>query len=108
MTITPEAADQIKRMLTQQGWEGYGLRFGLKDGGCSGYAYELDFEAAPEADDLVHEEHGVKVFIHPMHLPFVQGTVIGWRDDLMESGIDIENPNVKRACGCGSSVDFEG
>ncbi len=106
VTVTHEAATQIKRMLREQGWESRGLRFGLKDGGCSGYTYLLDFEEAPEADDHVLEEHGVRVFVHPLHVPFVQGSVIGWRDDLMETGIRVDNPNVKRACGCGTSVDF--
>lgn len=104
--LTDEAASQIKRLLTETNQEGYGLRFGLRDGGCSGYTYLLEFEPDPDDDDLVYEAHGVKVFVHPIHLPFVQGSTIGWKDDLMETGIAIDNPNVKRACGCGTSVDF--
>ena len=104
--LTSEAAEQLKRMLVQTGQQGFGLRFGLRDGGCSGYNYVLEFEATPAEDDLVYEEHGVKVFVHPMHLPFVQGSTIGWKDNLMETGIAVENPNVKRACGCGTSVEF--
>jgi iron-sulfur cluster assembly protein len=105
ITVTGEAARQIQDVLTRHGWQGYGLRFGLRDGGCSGYTYLLDFEAAPEAEDLVHEEHGVRVFIHPMHLPFVMGSTIGWKGDLWEKGFQVDNPNVKRLCGCGESFD---
>jgi len=104
--ITEEAADRIKELLAAEGRSGHGLRFGLQDGGCSGYTYLLDFEEVPEPDDLVVEEHGLRVFIHPAHLPFVQGSVIGWRDDLMETGIRVDNPNVQRTCGCGVSVAF--
>jgi iron-sulfur cluster assembly protein len=104
--ITQEAADRIKGLLAADGRQGHGLRFGLQDGGCSGYTYLLEFEEAPEDEDHVVEAHGVRVFIHPMHLPFIQGSVIGWRDDLMEAGIKVDNPNVQRACGCGESVTF--
>jgi iron-sulfur cluster assembly protein len=105
ITVTETAARQIQTVLLEHSWNGYGLRFGLQDGGCSGYTYLLDFEEKPDEDDLVHEEHGVKVFIHPLHVPFVQGSVLSYKDELFEAGFHIENPNVKRSCGCGESFD---
>ncbi len=104
--VTEEAAVQIKRMLSESGKSGYGLRFGLKGGGCSGYTYHFDFEPAPAEGDVVHEAHGVRVFVKPTDLEHVDGSTILWRDNLMETGIHVENPNVKRACGCGVSVEF--
>lgn len=103
VTVTPEAADAIRDVLHKNGWPTHGLRFGLRDGGCSGYSYMLDFEEAPDEDDLIHEQHGVRVFIHPLHVPFVQGSTISWKSDLWESGFRVENPNATRLCGCGES-----
>ena len=82
-----------------------GLRFGLQDGGCSGYTSLLDFEEKPADEDLVHEQHGVKVFIHPLHLPFVQDTLLDYKERTFEEGFDIQNPHAKRYCGCGESFD---
>jgi iron-sulfur cluster assembly protein len=105
--LHPEAAEQIKVIGQREGFpESFGLRFGLKDGGCSGYFYLLDFEQQPDDDDMVHEEFGVRVFIHPLHLPFLAGSTIKYKSDLFESGFYVDNPNVERACGCGESVGF--
>ncbi len=105
--LHPDAATQIRTIGSKEGFsDAFGLRFGLKDGGCSGYFYMLDFEDKPDDDDIVHEEHGVRVFIHPLHLPFLAGSVIKYRDEVLESGFYVDNPNVARACGCGESVGF--
>ena len=77
--VTEEAAVEIKRVLDEHGWQGYGLRFGLTDGGCSGYTYLLDFEAVPDEDDIVVEAYGVRVFVHPLHVPFIHGSTILWK-----------------------------
>ena len=105
VTVTPEAASRIRDVLRENEWPGYGLRFGLQDGGCSGYTYLLDFEEKPEDEDLILEEQGIKVFVHPLHVPFVQGTVIHYKVGKFEEGFDIQNPNAKRHCGCGESFD---
>ncbi|MEM6928923.1 MAG: iron-sulfur cluster assembly accessory protein [Myxococcota bacterium] len=103
--MTDRAAERI-REVTHGHEAGYqGLRVGLQDGGCSGYAYQLEFEATPEDDDLVFEHAGAKVFVHPLHLPFLQGSVLTWNDSALVSGFTLENPNVKRVCGCGESFD---
>lgn len=104
--VTAEAATQIQRMLRETGQEGFGLRFGIDNGGCSGAQYAFDFAATPREGDLVVEEHGVRVFVPSEDLPRLQGSTIGWKDSLMETGIHVDNPNVKRACGCGVSVEF--
>lgn len=105
INVTEIAANQIRRVLEEHGWNGYGLRFGLQDGGCSGYTYLLDFEERPEDDDLVVEQHGVKVFVHPLHVPFIEGSVIDYKEDTFNAGFHIDNPHVKRKCGCGESFD---
>lgn len=105
ISVSVDAAQRMKALQAAQNWQGWGLRFGLKESGCSGYAYQLDFEATPEDDDLVFEQHGVKVFVHPLHLPFLTGSEILFKDELMESGFVVDNPNVRRECGCGASFD---
>jgi iron-sulfur cluster assembly protein len=104
--VTAEAAAQIRRMLHETGQEGFGLRFALEDGGCSGSTYAFSFASGPGDGDLVVEEHGVLVFVPATDLPSLDGSTIGWKDSLMESGLHVDNPNVKRACGCGVSVGF--
>lgn len=106
VTLTPEAVVQIQRMLEESGQQGYGLRYGIQGGGCSGYSYLMEFEENPQEDDEVLEYGGVRVFVNPLHQQYVQGSVIGWEDNLMQSGFHIDNPNVTRKCGCGTSVDF--
>lgn len=107
ITVSDAAAAQILDVLNRDGWPaGSGLRLGLKDGGCSGFFYQIAFERAPEEDDMVHEEKGVRVFVHPLHLPFLAGSNLVWKEALVETGFSVENPNVRRACGCGESVEF--
>ncbi|MCO4744414.1 MAG: iron-sulfur cluster assembly accessory protein [Proteobacteria bacterium] len=107
ISVTEDAAVRMKKLQKAQSWQGWGLRFGLKESGCSGYSYQLDFEQTPEDDDLVYDLHGVQVFVHPLHLPFLTGSTIRWKDELMESGFVVDNPNVSRECGCGASFDVQ-
>src|SRR5687768_18579281 len=101
VTLTSKAADRISRVVAQEPERYGGLRVGLQDGGCSGYTYLLEFEKAPDEDDLVIEEAGAKLFVSPLHLPYLAGSAVDWtRGDLRE-GFEITNPNVKRTCGCG-------
>jgi iron-sulfur cluster assembly protein len=106
VTITESAAGHIRRMIEKRGAPGAaGLRFGLQDGGCSGYTYLIDIEPKPDDDDLVAEQHGVRVFVHPLHAPFIAGTVIDFKSGTFEAGLDIQNPHAKRHCGCGESFE---
>lgn len=103
ITLTESAAARIREVVAEG--RGLGLRFGLTDGGCSGYTYLLDFERAPDEDDVVFEAFGARVYVHPMHLPLLQGSVIEFLDGDFQTGFRIENPNARRVCGCGDSFD---
>lgn len=103
--LTAEAIQHIRRLQRENAMEGFGLRFGLQGGGCSGYSYELEFEDAPQADDEVLEFDGVRVFMNPLHVQYLRGTTIHYEDGLIGAGFKLDNPNVKRTCGCGSSFD---
>ena len=105
LQISDRAAARINNVVAEQADGFSGLRVGLKDGGCSGYAYELAFESTPEDDDMVFEHDGAKVFVHPLHLPYLAGSVLQWSEEAFQAGFTLENPNVSRVCGCGESFD---
>ncbi|MBL8617576.1 MAG: iron-sulfur cluster assembly accessory protein [Deltaproteobacteria bacterium] len=104
--ITADAAENIVELAKEYGEEGWGLRFGLTGGGCSGYKYVLEFEESAADDDLVFGQGEVRVFVSREHMAKLKNSTIGWKDDMMAAGFEIENPQAKRPCGCGASVDF--
>ena len=104
--LTQEAVNNIQRLQQEYDAPGFGLRFGLRGGGCSGYKYVLELESDPDPEDLIFERGGVRVFVHPDHMEKLKNSTIAWKESLMESGFDIHNPQAKRPCGCGESVDF--
>ena len=106
ITLTPDAVENVRELRKEYGGEESGLRFGITGGGCSGYRYVLEFEDAPSAEDLVFEQDGVRVFVNTAHMEKLKNSVIDWKEDLMSAGFSIENPQAKRPCGCGTSVDF--
>jgi iron-sulfur cluster assembly protein len=99
------ARDRIRDVLASNPSLG-GLRVGLTDGGCSGFAYLLDFERAADPEDLVLEVDGARLFVHPMHAPFLKGSRLRWEQGRWQAGFHVDNPNVTHACGCGESVSF--
>lgn len=103
--LTENAVRSIKRLLEDNQMPGFGLRYGLQGGGCSGYTYLLEFEEEPQPEDEVFSFDGVRVFMNPLHIEYLRGSVIDYSDTLMGAGFQIKNPNVKRQCGCGSSFD---
>jgi len=104
--LTPSAVENIKRLQEEFEMPGFGLRFGLSGGGCSGYKYVLELEEGPGDEDVVIDIDGVQVFLDPQHKDLLKNSTIDWVDSIMESGFQIDNPQAKRPCGCGQSVDF--
>lgn len=108
--VTELARESILDLRDDYGGAGWGLRFGLTGGGCSGYKYVLEFEEQPGSDDLVfafgEDGQRVEVFVNPEHMEKLKNSTIDWKESLMEAGFDIQNPQAKRPCGCGESVDF--
>lgn len=105
VSITPAAERQIARLMA--GKEAFGLRIGLKKGGCAGMEYTMDLAEAPEKGDEVVEQGAARVMIAPMAQMFLFGTEIDYESGLLESGFRFRNPNVTDTCGCGESVRFE-
>ena len=102
--VTEAAAKAIQRYLAEnKAPEGAGLRIGVRGGGCSGLSYFLDVEVAPRPSDKTIEAFGVKVFVDPKSLLFLQGTTLDYVTGLMESGFKFVNPRAGKSCGCGES-----
>ncbi|MGH1453017.1 MAG: HesB/IscA family protein [Paracoccaceae bacterium] len=106
VTMTPAAAAQIMRLMKKD--DTFGLRIGIKKGGCAGMEYTMDFAKSAEPNDEVVEQDGARVMIAPMAQMFLFGTQIDYETSLLESGFRFNNPNVTEACGCGESIKFEG
>jgi iron-sulfur cluster assembly protein len=80
-----------------------GLRLGVLGGGCSGLSYQIKFEPRERSTDKVFEFDGVKVFIDPKSMLYLDGMTLDYKESLMYSGFSFENPNAKKSCGCGTS-----
>lgn len=105
VTITPSAERQIARLMG--GKQAFGLRIGLKKGGCAGMEYTMEMAETADKGDEVVEQGDARVLIAPMAQMFLFGTEIDYETGLIESGFKFRNPNVTDACGCGESVRFE-
>lgn len=101
--ITERAASKISEILEEEQKPGFGLRVGVKGGGCSGLSYSLSIDENPGDGDEVFEDHGVRLFVDPKSLLYLAGTHLDYTDGLNGSGFKFENPNATRTCGCGSS-----
>ena len=101
--ITDAAAAQIKRIAEERGTVEGALRVGVKGGGCSGLSYVMDWATKPNPNDKIFENDGAFVVCDPKSILFLDGMTIAWKSTLQETGFQLENPNVKKACGCGSS-----
>jgi iron-sulfur cluster assembly protein len=104
ITLTDKGAEKVREFLASQGTEvaTAGLRVGVRGGGCSGFQYALAFDQQRDGDQ-VFEDKGIRLLVDGPSLPYVQGSVIDYTDDLQGAGFKVENPNVIAACGCGSS-----
>ena len=107
MTITPAAAGEIKRLMSDSGGKVVGLKIGVKKGGCAGMEYTMEYAEEIGAHDEVVEQDGARVLIAPMAAMFLLGTEIDYATGLLESGFKFKNPNVSEACGCGESIKFD-
>lgn len=102
ITITPVAAERVRRHLAERG-SAVGLRLGLRKSGCSGYAYAVDYADEITAADSVFEDQGVKLVIAVEHLPMLDGVRVDYVREGLNEKFVFDNPNVGDTCGCGSS-----
>ena len=101
--LTDAAAATVRNLLVQKNVPDYGLRVFVAGGGCSGMQYGMALEAEARDYDHVIEHDGVKIFIDPTSMMYLEGASIDYVDSIMGGGFKIENPNAVTSCGCGSS-----
>ena len=104
ISLTPSAAERVRSFMANRG-KGVGLRLGVKQTGCSGYAYVVSYADEVGAADLVFEEAGVKVIVDRDSLKFVDGTEIDFVRTGLNEAFKFRNPNVRGECGCGESFN---
>ena len=104
MSLTEAAAARIRALTAASGKEIEGVRIGVKNGGCAGMEYTMEYAGARGPHDEVVEDKGVKLLIDPKAVLFLLGTEMDFRVDKLSAGFVFNNPNQTSACGCGESV----
>jgi iron-sulfur cluster assembly protein len=106
LTITENAAEKVRYLITKSEESTQGLRVGVRGGGCSGFSYFLEFSGGPKEGDRELETNGVKIFVDSKSYLYLMGTVIDYVDGLEGAGFKFQNPNARRTCGCGESFSI--
>ena len=102
--ITEKARNEILRIMQSNNIpENFGLRVGVKGGGCSGLTYALNFDENNKEGDTIVESEKVKLFVDGKSLFYLMGTQLDFSDGLNGKGFLFNNPNATKTCGCGES-----
>ncbi|HEY9214805.1 MAG TPA: iron-sulfur cluster assembly accessory protein [Ancylobacter sp.] len=104
MRLTDAAADRVRSIMSRSDKPVAGLRVGVKNGGCAGMEYTMEFAEEAGRFDEVVEDKGVKVLIDPKAIMYLLGTEMDFKADKMTAQFVFNNPNQTSACGCGESV----
>ncbi len=104
MTLTDAAAERVKSIIARADKPIAGLRVGVKNGGCAGMSYTMEYAESITPLDEVIEDKGVTVLIDPKAVLFLLGTQMDFQITKLSSGFVFNNPNQTSACGCGESV----
>lgn len=104
--MSKRAAEKYRQILAEEGKSGWGLRFGDRAAGCSGFEYVLDYSEKADPEDVVFASEGVDIHVHRDMVDRLIGSFIDYVDGLNGAGFKITNPNVKGSCGCGKSQSY--
>jgi iron-sulfur cluster assembly protein len=104
MSLTEAAATRVREIMADSETPVVGVRVGIKNAGCAGQAYTLDYVGEPVKGDDHVVDKGVDVYVEPKATLFLLGTVMDFEEDMLKSGFTFKNPNQTDACGCGESV----
>jgi iron-sulfur cluster assembly accessory protein len=102
-SMTEAASAKISSLIEAEDTPGLALRVAVRPGGCSGFSYEMFFDADVADDDVRTEQGGVMVVIDPASFEHLGGAALDYKDGLQGAGFHISNPNAERTCGCGQS-----
>ena len=104
LTLTDAAANRVKAIIDRADRPILGVRVGVKNGGCAGMSYTMEYADAAKPGEDVVEDKGVHVFIEPKAVLFLLGTEMDFQTTKLSSQFVFNNPNQTSACGCGESV----
>ncbi|MGA7972627.1 MAG: Fe-S cluster assembly scaffold SufA [Pseudolabrys sp.] len=106
MRLTEAAAVRIKDVMARAEAPAVGIRVGVKNGGCAGMEYVMEYAEAVKPTDEVVEDKGVKILIDPKAVLFLLGTEMDFKTEKLSAQFVFNNPNQTSACGCGESVQL--
>lgn len=106
LRVTERAFERLAEIAEAEGRASASLRVAVLGGGCSGFQYEFELADDVAEDDLVIEGKGQRVLVDPESLPFLAGSVLDFKDELIGARFAVENPNATATCGCGTSFSI--
>ena len=106
MRLTDSAAARIKDVMAKADHPVAGVRIGVKNGGCAGMEYTMEYADSAAPTDEVVEDKGVKIFVDPKAVLFLLGTEMDYKREKLSAQFVFNNPNQTSACGCGESVQL--
>ena len=103
ITLSDNAANRIKEIMSKAEKNLVGLRVGVKSGGCAGMSYMMEYTKEVKPNDEVIEDKGVKLFVDPGAIMYLLGTEMDYKKEQFSSSFIFKNPNETERCGCGES-----
>lgn len=107
ISVTQTAASKITELLAEEQKQDSGLRVFVQGGGCSGFQYGLMIEENPGVADQVFESNGIKLYVDPISVRYLQGAEVDFVENFAGGGFTIKNPNAVTTCGCGQSFTVD-
>jgi iron-sulfur cluster assembly protein len=106
VSLTDAAAARVADIIASADKPIAGVRVGVKNGGCAGLSYTMDYADAPKPGDEIVSDKGVTLFVDPKAVLFLLGTTMDYVTTKLSSQFVFNNPNQTSACGCGESVSI--
>ena len=103
ITLSDNAANRIKEIMSNNEKNSIGVRVGVKSGGCAGMSYMMEYIKDVKPNDEVIEDKGVKLFVDPGAIMYLLGTEMDYKKEQFSSSFSFKNPNETERCGCGES-----
>ena len=103
ITLSDNAANRIKEIMSKAEKDSVGLRVGVKSGGCAGMSYMMEYTKEVKPNDEIIEDKGVKLFVDPGAIMYLLGTEMDYKKEQFSSSFIFKNPNETERCGCGES-----
>ncbi len=107
INVSQNAASKIAELLAEENKQTSGLRVFVQGGGCSGFQYGLMIEDEPGAADQTFESNGIKLYVDPISIRYLNGAEVDFVENFAGGGFTIKNPNAVTTCGCGQSFTVE-